>query len=54
MAGLEPAIHAWSIGRSSGGPEFGDYFAYAVVAERACPLLFVGNDLTRTDLRSVL
>jgi ribonuclease VapC len=29
---------------------FGDCFAYALARERACPLLFVGNDFSRTDI----
>jgi ribonuclease VapC len=33
---------------------FGDCFAYAVAAEHACPLLYVGEDFRRTDLASVL
>lgn len=33
---------------------FGDTFAYALAIERACPLLFVGNDFTQTDVLSAL
>lgn len=33
---------------------FGDCFAYEVAKERACPLLFVGKDFSRTDIKSVL
>ncbi len=33
---------------------FGDCFAYATVKEFDCPLLYVGNDFTRTDVRSAL
>ena len=33
---------------------FGDCFAYALAKERDLPLLFKGNDFTRTDLRSAL
>jgi len=29
---------------------FGDCFAYALARERACPLLFVGNDFSLTDI----
>ncbi len=29
---------------------FGDCFAYALARERACSLLFVGNDFSRTDV----
>ncbi|MDR1426389.1 MAG: type II toxin-antitoxin system VapC family toxin, partial [Bifidobacteriaceae bacterium] len=30
---------------------FGDCFSYALAAERAEPLLFVGQDFIHTDLR---
>ncbi len=33
---------------------FGDYFFYATAEEFDCPLLYVGQDFTRTDLRSAL
>jgi ribonuclease VapC len=32
----------------------GDCFAYELANERACPLLFVGKDFSRTDIKSVL
>jgi ribonuclease VapC len=33
---------------------FGDCFSYALAKERDWPLLFIGNDFSLTDLRSVL
>ncbi|TPP06525.1 type II toxin-antitoxin system VapC family toxin [Rhizobium glycinendophyticum] len=33
---------------------FGDCFAYATATEFDCPLLYVGDDFARTDLRSTL
>ncbi|MDH4414220.1 MAG: type II toxin-antitoxin system VapC family toxin [Rhizobium sp.] len=33
---------------------FGDCFSYATVEEFDCPLLFVGDDFARTDVRSAL
>jgi ribonuclease VapC len=29
---------------------WGDCFSYALARQRACPLLFVGNDFSRTDI----
>lgn len=36
------------------GLNFGDCFAYVLAKERSCPLLFVGNDFSKTDVESVL
>lgn len=33
---------------------FGDCFAYALAETRNCPLLYVGNDFTRTGIRPAL
>ncbi|WP_342774481.1 type II toxin-antitoxin system VapC family toxin [Peteryoungia ipomoeae] len=33
---------------------FGDCFSYATAKEFDCPLLYVGDDFARTDLRSAL
>jgi ribonuclease VapC len=49
------AIYArWGKGVHAAGLNMGDCFAYEVAQERSCPLLFVGNDFSKTDLRSVL
>ena len=36
------------------GLNFGDCFAYALAEEQNCPLLFIGNDFSKTDIRSAL
>lgn len=37
-----------------GGLNFGDCFAYALARQHDAPLLYVGNDFARTDIRSAL
>ncbi|MES2433098.1 MAG: type II toxin-antitoxin system VapC family toxin [Pseudomonadota bacterium] len=44
----------WGKGIDPAGLNFGDCFAYEVAQEHGCPLLFVGEDFSRTDLRSAL
>ena len=39
-------------GRHPAALNFGDCFSYALAAERDEPLLFVGDDFARTDLRA--
>lgn len=36
------------------GLNFGDCFAYALAKDLDCPLLFVGNDFSQTDIVSAL
>jgi ribonuclease VapC len=48
------AYTRWGRGVHRAALNFGDCFAYALANERRCPLLFVGNDFARTDLRSAL
>jgi ribonuclease VapC len=48
------AFRRWGKGRHPAGLNFGDCFSYVVAAELDCPLLFIGNDFARTDIRSVL
>ncbi len=48
------AYARWGKGVHPAGLNFGDCFAYDVAREHACPLLFVGDDFSRTDIRSVL
>jgi ribonuclease VapC len=38
-------------GRHPAALNFGDCFAFAVADERDCPLLYVGNDFSRTGIR---
>ena len=40
----------WGKGIHPASLNFGDYFAYALAKERACPLLFIGNDFSQTDI----
>lgn len=39
---------------TSGGLNFGDCFSYEVAKEHDCPLLYVGDDFSKTDLESAL
>jgi ribonuclease VapC len=48
------AYGQWGKGLHPAGLNFGDCFAYALAKERSCPLLFVGNDFSKTDIESVL
>ena len=45
------AYRAWGKGIHPAGLNFGDCFAYGLAAERNCPLLFVGDDFGKTDVR---
>jgi len=49
---IADAYSQWGKGVHPAGLNFGDCFAYAVAKEHACPLLYVGDDFTRTDLAS--
>lgn len=44
----------WGKGIHRAALNFGDCFAYELATERGCPLLFVGEDFARTDIRSAL
>jgi ribonuclease VapC len=48
------AYDQWGKGIHPAGLNFGDCFAYALAKERSCPLLFIGNDFSKTDVQSVL
>ena len=48
------AYAQWGKGINSAALNFGDCFAYAVAKENSCGLLYVGDDLSKTDIRSVL
>lgn len=45
---------AWGKGHHPARLNLGDCFAYQLASERRLPLLYIGNDFARTDLRSVL
>jgi ribonuclease VapC len=44
----------WGRGAETAGLNFGDCFAYDVAKENNCPLLYVGRDFAKTDVKSVL
>jgi len=44
----------WGKGVHPAGLNFGDCFAYDVAKQNDCPLLFVGNHFSRTDIASAL
>jgi ribonuclease VapC len=47
------AAHArW--GKGTKGLNFGDCFAYDLAKQNRCPLLYVGRDFAKTDVKSVL
>lgn len=49
------AVHAkWGKGVHPAALNFGDCFAYEVAHSHACPLLYIGNDFAKTDIRSAL
>ena len=48
------AYGCWGKGIHAAGLNFGDCFAYEVAKEHDCPLLYVGGDFTRTDVKGVL
>lgn len=44
----------WGKGVHTASLNFGDCFAYEMARERGCPLLYVGEDFSRTDVESAL
>jgi len=46
------AYARWGRGSHPAGLNFGDCFAYALARSRECPLLFIGNDFSRTDIEA--
>lgn len=48
--GVAQAYRQWGKGIHPAGLNFGDCFAYDLARANACPLLFVGNDFSRTDI----
>jgi len=51
---IAKAYSRWGRGVHPAALNFGDCFAYLVAKEHSCPLLFVGNDFSKTDIESVL
>jgi ribonuclease VapC len=55
FATLAVAAHdAYGKGVHPAGLNFGDCFAYALAKSRSCPLLYVGDDFAKTDVKSAL
>lgn len=48
------AYARWGKGNHRAALNFGDCFAYEVAKHHDCPLLYVGRDFTRTDVRPAL
>lgn len=48
------AYARWGKGNHRAALNFGDCFAYEVAKQHDCPLLYVGKDFARTDIRSAL
>ncbi len=44
------AYSVWGKGIHPATLNYGDCFAYATAKEYGCPLLFVGNDFSQTDI----
>ena len=49
---IAAAYAPWGRGTHPAGLNFGDCFSYEVAKEHSCPLLYVGDDFSRTDLVS--
>jgi ribonuclease VapC len=48
------AYERWGKGAHPAALNFGDCFAYEIAKEHGCPLLYVGDDFSRTDLERAL
>ena len=48
------AYTTWGKGFHPASLNFGDCFAYSLAMDHKCPLLFVGNDFTRTDVQPAI
>jgi ribonuclease VapC len=46
------AFSRWGRGVHAAGLNYGDCFAYALARQSAGPLLFVGDDFTKTDIEA--
>ena len=46
------AYARWGKGVHAAGLNFGDCFAYELAREHDCPLLYVGGDFARTDVKT--
>jgi ribonuclease VapC len=48
------AYATWGKGVGPAGLNFGDCFPYVLAKDNACPLLFVGDDFRKTDVKAAL
>jgi ribonuclease VapC len=48
------AYARWGKGIHRASLNFGDCFAYVLAKERGCPLLYIGEDFSKTDVASAL
>lgn len=48
------AYERWGRGVHKAKLNYGDCFAYELAKSRSCPLLFIGNDFSKTDVKSAL
>jgi ribonuclease VapC len=48
------AYALWGRGVHPAGLNYGDCFSYIVAKDHGCPLLYVGDDFSKTDLKSAL
>ena len=51
---IAAAYARWGRGVHPAGLNFGDCFSYEVAKEHSCPLLYVGEDFSRTDLEGAI
>jgi ribonuclease VapC len=51
---IAAAYETWGRGIHPAGLNFGDCFAYEVAKENGCPLLYVGDEFSLTDIESAL
>lgn len=51
---IAKAYAIWGKGVHPAALNYGDCFAYEVAQRYGCPLLFVGDDFSQTDVRSAL
>lgn len=53
-AGVAAAYSTWGKGVHKAKLNLGDCFAYEVAKRYNCPLLYIGDDFTKTDIASAL
>lgn len=51
---VQQAYVKWGKGRHPASLNFGDCFAYVLAKDKGLPLLFIGNDFSKTDLKPAI